>query len=167
MYVYGKYRSIHLNYFRNGTIHLTGVKNTEDVVYAVSKLPIDTDIKMINISMINLNYNLKYQINKKLLLEELHIDNIPYVINKTCHIIVNFKTSTNRSISLNIHQNSLIISKCTSNEEINEVYDFIRKFFEEKIYKIIDVSILDVLHENPILKTKYNGKYIHKKSVIK
>ena len=153
---------IHFNFFKNGTIHGTGIKDIQDFVNAVilikKHIPGNYEIDEISISMININFILPYEVNKNILKLILKKKKIEYNINKTQNISIHYYTSQSKEILITIHKNSLIISKCTCEIDIIESHAWITSLLQEEKSQLIDISIEEVLQYSPILRQHYNGK---------
>jgi TATA-box binding protein (TBP) (component of TFIID and TFIIIB) len=164
LYIKAQNNCIHINFFKNGTIHGTGVKNVEDFIESVILINSYIDcsellfIDDVNISMININFALEYQLNKNIFKNILKEQNISYTINKTQNLSLYFYTSENKEILVTLHKNSLIISKCTSEKDIIESYHWISHLLDSEKKKIINITIQEVLDNCDILKKNYNGK---------
>lgn len=162
LYIKIRNNYIHFNFFKNGTIHGTGIKDVKDFIDAVylikKKISSDMQIQLISISMININFILPYELNKNILKKVLREQNVHYNINKTQNISIYFYTSKSKEILITIHKNSLIISKCTCEIDIIESYNWINQLLKNNKNQLIDISIEEVLANNSILKSNYNGK---------
>lgn len=162
LYIKIKNNFIHFNFFKNGTIHGTGIKCIEDFIDAVviikNQITLDLEIDTISISMININFILPYVVNKNILKLFLKNKKIPYNINKTQNISIYFYTTDDKEILITIHKNSLIISKCTCEKDIIESYSWITNLLHQQKDNLIDISVEEVLNFSDLIRAHYNGK---------
>jgi TATA-box binding protein (TBP) (component of TFIID and TFIIIB) len=164
MYVVGNKR-LHINLFRNGTLHITGAKSMEDVESTINNLFMrlisenhmyhyyegDLKLEYLKINMINVNSSLDYKINKEKFKEILLEKNVECVFNKTQNISIKFYNK-NKSITIIMHMTSIIISRCTTEDDIITSYEYITNLLNDVKNRICYISIKDILDENKNLK---------------
>lgn len=165
LYVKGN-KLIHINFFRNGTLHITGAKSLNDVDKGINnllnELKKDNDrfnyytgnlnLYKLKISMINVNIALEYEINKDIFKKILIDEKYNCCFNKTQNISLKYKTSSNNNVTTIIHKNSLIMSKCINENDILETYYYIFGVLNKLRGHIIYISNDLVVNENKELK---------------
>lgn len=165
LYILGN-KLIHLNLFKNGTLHITGAKSIIDVDKAINNLFTsikedndkyqyytgELDLYKLKISMINVNIPLEYEINKDIFKKILLDKKYNCCFNKTQNISLKYTTSSNNSITTIIHKNSLIMSRCINENDIIETYYYIFDILQNLKGNIVYISNEDVLKENENLK---------------
>lgn len=165
LYVFGN-KLIHINFFKNGTLHITGAKSINDVDKAINNLFHELqknndkyqyyigelNLYKLKISMINVNVKLQYEINKDIFKKILIKEKYNCCFNKTQNISLKYKTSSNNLITTIIHKNSLIISKCINENDIIETYNYIFNILNKLKGKIIYIDNDCILNENKNLK---------------
>lgn len=161
LYVYGN-KLIHINFFKNGTLHITGAKSIDDVDKAINNL--FNELKKNNsifnyysgnvclyklkISMINVNIALEYEINKDIFKKILIQGNYLCCFNKTQNISLKYKTSSDNLITTIIHKHSLIMSRCINENDILETYHYIFGILNKLKGDIIYIDNQLLLNEN-------------------
>lgn len=169
LYIYGN-KLIHINFFKNGTLHITGAKSVDDVDKAINNLFNSLEnnnvqynffegkliLNKLKISMINVNISLKYEINKDIFKKLLIDKKYDFCFNKTQNISLKYVTSSKNTITTIIHKNSLIMSKCINENDILENHKFIFDILNKYKGNIIYIDDKTILEENENLK-----KYIH------
>lgn len=165
IYIVGNKR-LHINLFRNGTIHLTGAKCKLDVFSALENLfkkfnndnhlynyyTGDLELEDIKINMINANISLDYIINKDIFKKVLLEKKIECIFNKTQNISLKYEIDNN-AMTIIIHMKSIIISRCKNEVDIIESYKFITNLLSSLKNKIVYISIEDIFSKN---KKLYN-----------
>lgn len=161
LYILGN-KLIHINFFKNGTLHITGAKSIIDIDKAINnffnKLTLlndkysffegKLDLYKLKISMINVNIPLEYEINKDLFKKYLMKEKFNCSFNKTQNISLKYKTSSNNTVTIIIHKTSLIMSKCINEQDIIESYNYIFNLLNKLKGKIIYISEEMLLKEN-------------------
>lgn len=164
LYVIGTKR-LHINFFKNGTLHITGVKNIYNIESVLNNLFLrlkrdndlynyyDSDLVLdsLKINMINTNVSLKYKLNKLLFREVLWEENIECVFNKTQNISLKYKKN-DKTITIIIHMSSIIISRCTTEDDIIQAYHYITNLLNRIKYRIMYIEVDEVLSRNNNLK---------------
>ena len=160
IYVFGiKY--VHVNFFRNGTIHITGAKSIEDVYTSIrnmfsrlekgnagNKLYVgELVLESIKISMINVNVALDYTLNKSLFKKILYERNIDCLYNKTQNISLKYPVKDN-VITIIIHMSSIIISRCRNEEEIVLSYNFVKNLLDSTRRDIFYITVEEICEKN-------------------
>jgi len=160
IYVLGiKY--VHVNFFRNGTIHITGAKSIDDVYASIGNMfsrlersNVDNNLYVgdlvldsIKISMINVNVALDYTLNKSLFKKILYERNIECLYNKTQNISLKYPVKDN-VITIIIHMSSIIISRCRNEEEITMSYNFVKNLLDSTRRDIFYISVEDICEKN-------------------
>lgn len=165
LYIKGN-KIIHINFFKNGTLHITGAKSITDVDKAINNLFNELkknndkynfyignlDLYKLKISMINVNIALEYEINKDIFKKILIKNKYACCFNKTQNISLKYKTSSNNLITTIIHKNSLIMSRCINENDIIETYKYIDNILKTLKGQIIYIDNDAVLKENSNLK---------------
>lgn len=160
---------LHINFFKNGTIHVTGAKQMSyvtDIIQwlcdYINKLHIqhkkifeNIDSKLfidhITISMINLNIHIDWKINKIILFNILQENKCLVRWNRNNNIILEYESSKKQVIAITIYSKSMIISNCLCEQDIIEVYDYILYHILSKKNKIIYIECQEILKENNFL----------------
>lgn len=165
LYILGN-KLIHINLFKNGTLHITGAKSIIDVDKAINNLFIsiqkdnekykfytgELELYKLKISMINVNIPLEYEINKDIFKKILLDKKYNCCFNKTQNISLKYTTSSKNTVTTIIHKNSLIMSRCINENDITETYYYILDILKKLKGNIIYINNEDILKENENLK---------------
>lgn len=157
-------RCMHVNLFKNGTMHITGAKHMNDAKSVtcklVSRLAMDPlthsgtlHVQDMKVNMINANIEVDFTLNKKLLRKQLQIEGVECIFNKTQNITIKHELSSERSVIIIIHKNSVILSRCKSNEDIVHAHRYVHDLLNRLKPEIFNISIDDVVKENSVLKS--------------
>jgi TATA-box binding protein (TBP) (component of TFIID and TFIIIB) len=165
VYVSGGSKLLHINLFRNGTMHITGSKMMAQAEIAIAKLtqrlrdaPLTYSGELrrgkISISMINSNISLDFTLNKKLLRRYLDEAGVECVFNKTQNITLKHDVKdTGNQVIIIVHKQSIILSRCKCVKDIMGAYSFVMELLQRLKPLIVDIGVDQVLQENIVLKS--------------
>jgi len=159
---------INIKLFNNGSIQMTGCKSIIDVLDVLKTLCIELkkirgsinnetheleikpfvsnyknldidQIKNFNISMINSNFDIGFEINRKLLFEQLLFEQFEVIFEPLVHAGVNLKYNYKNEKKVTIlifASGSIVITGANTCDQIKEAYEFIYKKLYDNYEKI-------------------------------